>query len=68
MGSVDPIGEFNCWNMPLVSAPASYTNEHGQMVQEAPGIYHQVFKNAFDYFYEKQNSKITYKGSYSTVQ
>ena len=25
-GSVDPISETACWNMPLFSAPASYTN------------------------------------------
>lgn len=68
MGSLDPIGEFNCMNMPLVSAPATYTNVHGQVVQESPGMYHQVYKNAFNYFYEKQQSKISYKGSYSTVQ
>ena len=67
-GSVDPIGSFNCMNMPLVSAPASYTNSMGHQVQEAPGLYHQIFKNAFNYIYERQNSKKSYKGSYSTIQ
>ena len=63
-GTLDAASLGNCYNLPLVSAPALTSNED-MITQTGNLVWHNLYKHFFNQMYNLQNKKVKLGGNYS---